>query len=252
MKVVALIPARYGSTRFPAKMLAVLKGKTIIRRTYEAALETGLFDDVCVVTDDERIYNEIASNGGKAMMSKKEHETGSDRIAEAAANIDADIIINVQGDEPFMQRQSLEDLINVFKNDTAGNIDLASLTQELHDPEQIKNPNCVKVVLDANNYAMYFSRSPIPYHANDKVKPTYYQHIGVYAFRRKTLLEFAQTPMGIAESMEKIEAIRYLENGKKMKMVLTDTIGIRIDTPEDFKNAERYLDEVAPKPPKGA
>ena len=243
MKVVALIPARYGSTRFPAKMLAVLKGKTIIRRTFEAALATDLFDDVCVVTDDERIYDEIVSNGGKAMMSKKEHETGSDRIAEAAANIEADVIINVQGDEPFMQRQSLEELINVFKNDTAGNVDLASLVQELHDPEQIKNPNCVKVVLDANNYAMYFSRSPIPYHLNDKAKAIYYQHIGVYAFRRKTLLEFAQTPMGIAENMEKIEAIRYLENGKKMKMVHTTTVGIRIDTPEDFRNAERYLEE---------
>ena len=243
MKVVALIPARYGSTRFPAKMLAVLKGKTIIRRTYEAAVATALFDDVCVVTDDERIYSEVVSNGGKAMMSKKEHETGSDRIAEAAAEIAADVIINVQGDEPFMDRKPLEDLINVFRNDAAGEIDLASLVQELHDEAQIKNPNCVKVVLDANSNAMYFSRSPIPYHMNSKVRPTYYQHIGVYAFRRKTLLEFAQTPMGVAENMEKIEAIRYLENGKKMKMVLTDTVGIRIDTPEDFANAERYLEE---------
>ncbi|MDR0659954.1 MAG: 3-deoxy-manno-octulosonate cytidylyltransferase [Prevotellaceae bacterium] len=244
MKIVALIPARYGSTRFPAKMLAVLKGKTIIRRTYEATVATGLFDDVRVVTDDERIYNEVVSNCGKAMMSKKEHETGSDRIAEAAAQMNADIIINVQGDEPFTQRQSLKDLINVFKNDTAGSIDLASLAQELYDEEQVKNPNCVKVVLDKDGYAMYFSRSPIPYHRNNEIKGVYYQHIGIYAFRRKTLLEFARTPMGIAENMEKIEAIRYLENGRKMKMVLTDTVGIRIDTPEDFKNAERYLEEI--------
>lgn len=243
MKIVALIPARYGSTRLPGKMMAMLKGKTVIRRTYEATVATGLFDDVRVVTDDERIYNEIVSNGGKAMMSQKEHETGSDRIAEAAAEIDADIILNVQGDEPFMQCQALKDLLDVFRGQDAESIDLASLAMPLHDEASINNPNCVKVVLDANRCAMYFSRCPIPYCQNSRVKGVYYQHIGVYAFRRKTLLEFSQTPMGITENMEKIEAIRYLENGKKMKMVLTDTVGIRIDTPEDLAAAERYLIE---------
>jgi len=243
MKFVALIPARYGASRFPGKMMAMLKGKTVIRRTYEATLATGLFDDVCVVTDDERIYNEIVTNGGKAMMSKKEHETGSDRIAEAAAEIDADIIVNVQGDEPFTKRESLEPLLNVFKSEDADNIDLASIVQELHDEVLINDPNYVKVAIDSNGYALLFSRAPIPYHRNKDVKNICYEHIGVYAFRKKTLLEFSETPMGVLENIEKIEALRYLENGKKMKMVVTSYMGIEIDTPEDLVNAEQHIKE---------
>ncbi len=241
MKVVALIPARYGASRFPGKMMALLKGVPVIRRTYEAVLATKLFNEVIVVTDSKEIYDEITTHGGKAMMSKKEHECGSDRIAEAAEQIDADIVVNVQGDEPFTKREPLEKLLAVFNAPDAGQIALASLMQEMHDEKLINDPNYVKVAVDNNGYALMFSRSPIPYHRNKEVKAVYYEHIGVYAFRKQALLEFSQTPMGVLENVEKIECLRYLENGKKMKIVLTDYMGIEIDTPEDLKNAEKYL-----------
>lgn len=241
MKIVALIPARYGASRFPGKMMALLKGVPVIRRTYEAVLATGLFHDVAVVTDSREIYHEITSHGGKAIMSLKEHETGSDRIAEAAAGLEADIIVNVQGDEPFTNREPLEKLLAVFYATDAGNIDLASLMQVMHDEKQINDPNYVKVAVDLHNYALMFSRMPIPYRRDKEVEPVYYEHIGVYAFRKQALLDFSQTPASPLEKAEKIECLRYLENGKKMKMVVTDYMGIEIDTPEDLINAEKYI-----------
>ena len=243
MKIVALIPARYGASRFPGKMMALLKGVPVIRHTYEATIATNLFDDVAVVTDSKEIYDEIISNGGKAIMSKKNYETGSDRIAEAAENMDdADIIVNVQGDEPFTRREPLEKLLAVFDEPDADQIDLASLMQVMHNSEQIQDPNYVKVAIDLNNYALMFSRSPIPYHRNIDIEPIYYEHIGIYAFRKQALLDFYRTPMSPLESAEKIECLRYLENGKKIKMVITDYMGIEIDTPEDLANAEKYID----------
>ncbi|MDR1055476.1 MAG: 3-deoxy-manno-octulosonate cytidylyltransferase [Prevotellaceae bacterium] len=243
MKIVALIPARYGASRFPGKMMALLKGVPVIRRTYEAILATGLFDDIAVVTDSKEIYDDISAHEGKAIMSWKNHETGSDRIAEAAENINADIIVNVQGDEPFTRREPLEKLLAVFNESGAEQIDLASLMQVMHDSVQIQDPNYVKVAVDLNNFALMFSRSPIPFHRNMDVKPTYYEHIGVYAFRKQALLDFSKTPMSPLESIEKIECLRYLENGKKIKMVVTDYMGIEIDTPEDLINAEKFIVE---------
>lgn len=242
MKIVALIPARYGASRFPGKMMAHLKGIPVIRRTYEAVIATKLFSDVAVVTDSVEIYDEITNNGGKAIMSTKEHESGSDRIAEAAEWIDADIIVNVQGDEPFTRREPLEKLLAVFKGADANEIDLASLMQVMHNPEEINDPNYVKVVVDKNNYALLFSRSPIPYPRSVDVEPTYYEHIGIYAFRKEALINFAHTPMGKLESVEKIECLRYLENSKKIKMVVTEYMGIEIDTLEDLKNAEKFIE----------
>jgi 3-deoxy-D-manno-octulosonate cytidylyltransferase len=243
-KIIALIPARYDASRFPGKMMALLKGVPVIRRTYNAVVATGLFDEVVVVTDSREICDEITTHGGKIFMSRKLHETGSDRIAEAAENTDADIIVNIQGDEPFTKREPLETLLALFDAPDAAQIDLASLMQVMHDERQINDPNYVKVAVDLHHFALMFSRSPMPYHREKSIKPTYYEHIGIYAFRKQSLLDFAKTPMTPLESVEKIECLRYLETGKKIKMAVTDYMGIEIDTPEDLKNAEKLLDEI--------
>lgn len=241
MKIIAVIPARYASTRFPAKLMQDLGGKTIILRTYQAAINTNLFDDVFVVTDSDIIYNEISSNGGKAIMSVKEHESGSDRIAEAVANLDVDIVVNVQGDEPFIDRDSLQKLISVYHADVNKNIDLASLMREIKDESEIQNPNNVKVVVDQTNFALYFSRSVIPYPREKNVGVRYFQHIGIYAFRKQALLDFYALPMQSLEASEKLEQLRYLEFGKRIKMVETTHVGIGIDTPEDLEKARLLL-----------
>jgi 3-deoxy-manno-octulosonate cytidylyltransferase (CMP-KDO synthetase) len=234
-----MIPARYSASRFPGKLMQDLEGKTVIRRTYEATVATNLFDDVYVVTDSDIIYNEITNHGGKAIMSKKEHQSGSDRIAEAIQELDVDIIVNVQGDEPFTERESLEKLLNVFKNDVAKVIDLASLMVEINDWDEINNSNTVKVIVDQNNLALYFSRSPIPYPRDKEAATKYYKHKGIYAFRKQALLDFYKLPMRPIEASEKIECIRYLEYGKKIKMVETNIKGVEIDTPEDLEKAKK-------------
>jgi 3-deoxy-manno-octulosonate cytidylyltransferase (CMP-KDO synthetase) len=239
MKIISMIPARYSATRFPGKLMQDLGGKSVILRTYEATVATNLFDDVLVVTDSDIIYNEIINNGGKAIMSKKEHECGSDRIAEAVEYLDIDIVINVQGDEPFTDKESLQKLIDVFKDDHDKNIDLASLMVHITDLEEINNPNTVKVIVDKNNFALYFSRSPIPFPRDKSVNVKYYKHKGVYAFRKEAILDFYKLPMLELEASEKIECIRYLEYGKRIKMVETDVQGIEIDTPEDLERAKK-------------
>ncbi len=239
MKVISMIPARYSASRFPGKLMQDLEGKSVILRTYQATKNTRLFDEVYVVTDSEIIFNEITSHNGKAIMSKKEHESGSDRIAEAVESIDCDIVINVQGDEPFTERDSLEKLLNVFKTDINKEIDLASLMVELSDLDEINNPNTVKVIVDQNNFALYFSRSPIPYPRDNQVGARYFKHKGVYAFRKEAILEFAKLPIQFLEASEKIECIRYLEYGKRIKMVETTISGVEIDTPEDLEKAKK-------------
>ena len=241
MKVIAVIPARYASTRFPAKLMQDLGGKTVILRTYEAAIETHLFDDVFVVTDSDLIYSEIISHGGKAIMSVKEHESGSDRIAEAIANLDVDIVVNVQGDEPFIDKEPLGKVIEVFKYDVENKVDLASLMREITNEEDIQNPNNVKVVVDQNNFALYFSRSVIPYAREKNVGVRYFQHIGIYAFRKQALIDFYSLPMKSLEASEKLEQLRYLEFGKRIKMVETTHVGIGIDTIEDLEKARLLL-----------
>jgi 3-deoxy-manno-octulosonate cytidylyltransferase (CMP-KDO synthetase) len=236
MTTIAVIPARYASTRFPAKLMQDLCGKTVIRRTYEATVATALFDEVFVVTDSDLIFDEITKHGGKAIMSIKNHESGSDRIAEAIATLSVDIVVNVQGDEPFVDAISLQNLIAVFKEDVENKIDLASLMVEIRDESEIQNPNNVKVVVDKNDFALYFSRAAIPF-AREKQPTNYYQHIGIYAFRKQALLDFASLPMGILENAEKLEQLRYLEFGKRIKMVQTDHKSIGIDTPEDLEKA---------------
>ena len=241
MKIIAVIPARYASTRFHAKLLQDLGGKSVILTTYQAAKETQLFDDVFVVTDSNLIFDEIVSNGGKAIMSIKEHESGSDRIAEVVVNLEVDIVINVQGDEPFINKEPLEKIIEVFKNDTDKKVDLASLMREITIDEDIDNPNNVKVVVDQNNFALYFSRSVIPYPREKNVGVRYFQHIGIYAFRKQALLDFYSLPMKSLEASEKLEQLRYLEFGKRIKMIETNHVGIGIDTIEDLEKARIFM-----------
>ena len=244
MKIIAMIPARYSASRFPGKLMKDLAGKPVILRTYEAALYTNLFDDVYVVTDSDIIYKTIENAGGKVIMSKKEHECGSDRIAEAVEHLDVDIVINVQGDEPFIEAISLSKLIDVFKYDVRQEIDLASLKVEITSQEDIENPNNVKVITDVNNLAIYFSRSVIPFQRDPNINVKYYKHKGVYAFRKQALIDFYNTPITPLEAAEKIEAIRYQEIGKKIKMVETTVEAIGIDTPEDLEKAINHLKNV--------
>ena len=242
LKIIAVIPARYASTRFPAKLLQTIGNDTVITTTYKAALETQLFSDVWVVTDSDLIYNEIKNQGGNVKMSLKNHESGSDRIAEAVESLDVDIVVNVQGDEPFIDTVSLSKLISVFKSDTQKEIDLASLKVKMMNEEDIQNPNNVKVITDANDFAIYFSRSVIPYHRDKEIAINYYKHKGVYAFRKEALIDFYHTAMTPIEAAEKIECIRYLEVGKKIKMIETSVESIGIDTPEDLEKAIKQLE----------
>jgi 3-deoxy-manno-octulosonate cytidylyltransferase (CMP-KDO synthetase) len=238
MKIIAMIPARYSASRFPGKLMQDLAGKSVILRTYEATVETNLFSAVYVVTDSDIISNEIKKHGGNVIMSQKEHESGSDRIAEAVQAVDCDIVVNVQGDEPFTEKVSLQKVLSVFKDDQKQEIDLASLMVHISDVDEIQNPNSVKVIVDQRNFALYFSRSPIPYHRDKSIDIKYFKHKGVYAFRKQALLDFTKLPMQMLEASEKIECIRYLEYGKKIKMVETDIQGVEIDTPEDLERAK--------------
>ncbi|MDN3594552.1 3-deoxy-manno-octulosonate cytidylyltransferase [Zunongwangia endophytica] len=241
LKIIAMIPARYDASRFPGKLMEDLNGKPVIQRTYEAAKKTGLFDDVYIVTDSDKIFETATAFGGKVIKSKEEHDCGSDRLAEAVHDIDVDIVVNVQGDEPFIDKDSLIRLLNVFADDDAASIDLASLKVGLENSDDITNPNNVKVITDHNGYALYFSRFPIPYPRNTEAKVMYFKHIGIYAFRKQALLDFYNLPMLQLENAEKIECIRYLEYGKNIKMVETEMQTIGIDTPEDLDRARDYL-----------
>jgi 3-deoxy-manno-octulosonate cytidylyltransferase (CMP-KDO synthetase) len=235
---IAMIPARYAATRFPGKLMQKLGHKTVIRQTYDATVATGLFDEVVVVTDSDIIYQEITSHGGKAMMSKREHESGTDRIAEAAENIQADIIVNVQGDTPFIKKEPLQKLLREFDDPS---VQVASMMQLLTRQSEIDDPNFVKVAVDKNMNSLFFSRSVIPF-PRDKTAPViYYEHIGVYAFRKKTLIDFTNWPITPLEAVEKVECLRYLENGVPLRMVVVDYMGVEIDTPEDLEKAGKLL-----------
>ena len=242
MKICAFIPARYAATRFPAKLMQPLGDKSVIRHTYDNTVATGLFSDVFVVTDSTIIFDEITNNGGKAIMSMRPHESGSDRIAEAVANLDIDVVVNVQGDEPFVKKEPLQKLLEVFK-DPAQNVRVASLMQVLTLQQNIEDPNYVKVAIDKNNNALFFSRSVIPYPRSTESPITYYEHIGVYAFKKEALLAFTNWEMTPLEAAEKIECLRYLENSVAIKMVTTNYMGVEIDTPEDLEKAAKLLQQ---------
>ena len=241
MKKIAMIPARYAATRFPFKLMQPLGKKTVIRHTYDNTVATGLFDDVLVVTDSEIILEEITANGGKAVMSKRNHESGSDRIAEAVENIAADIILNVQGDEPFVNKQTLEQLLLAFDDPQ---VRVASVMKKFTDASLISNPNYVKVVVDKNNDSLYFSRSVIPFRRDENIAFDYFEHVGIYAFRKEILLAFTRWPTATIELAEKLEQLRYLENGIRIRMIETNEVSVKIDVPEDLANAEKFLSSL--------
>jgi 3-deoxy-manno-octulosonate cytidylyltransferase (CMP-KDO synthetase) len=237
MIIVAAIPARYAATRFPGKLMQMLGNKTIIRHVYDNTVSTGLFNDVFVVTDSDIIYKEIKDSGGKVIMSKKVHESGSDRIAEAIAEMNIDVIVNVQGDEPFIKKEPLEKLVRLFNDDS---IQVASLMRKI-SKEEAGNPNNVKVVTDKLGYALYFSRSIIPYKREETLNPEYFLHVGVYAYKKDVLMNFTKWPQSSLEKIEKLEQLRYLENSIKIKMAETEYNNIAIDTPEDLERAKSSL-----------
>ena len=241
MKKIAMIPARYAASRFPGKLMQALGSKSVIRHTYDNTVATGLFDEVYVVTDSEIIFNEIVSHGGKAIMSKRNHESGSDRIAEAIEGLDVELIVNVQGDEPFVKKEPLEKLLQVFEGEAGEKIQVASLMQEMKEESFIQDPNYVKVAVDKNMFSLFFSRSIIPFPRSKNNNTIYYEHIGVYAFRKEALLAFTGWEMTPLEAAEKIECLRYLENGVPLKMVVTEYMGVEIDTPEDLQRASFLL-----------
>ncbi len=238
-----MIPARYAATRFPFKLMQPLGQKTVIRHTYDNTVATGLFNDVLVVTDHEIIYNEIVSNGGKAMMSQHPHESGSDRIAEAIAGMEVDIILNVQGDEPFVQKEPLQKLLQAFDNEQ---VQVASLMKKFTDLSLVANENYVKVVVDHQNDSLLFSRSAIPFQRDEQVTTDYFEHIGVYAFRKEALIRFTLWPAAKLEQVEKLEQLRYLHNGIRIRMIETEQVSVKIDVPEDLAKAEMFLQNMQP------
>jgi len=245
MKTIAIIPARYDATRFPGKLMQKLGDKSVISHTYQNTVATRLFDEVMVVTDSQVIFDEISQSGGYVTMSKQNHESGSDRIAEVVSDLDVDIVINVQGDEPFVNREALLKLLNVFYEAGSSNVQVASVMQQMKDQKQINDPNYVKVVVDKQMNALMFSRSAIPYHRNTDTEPVYYEHIGIYGFKKQALMNFAGWQMTALETVEKIECLRYLENGIPIKMVISEYMGIEIDTPEDLKRAQALITQIS-------
>ena len=243
MKFIAIIPARYASTRFPGKPLAMLGGKPVIQRVYEQA--TAVLGEAYVATDDERIFQAVEAFGGRAVMTRSDHRSGTDRIEEAAEKIqtNADVIINVQGDEPFIQASQIKTLMHLFDDPTT---QIGTLGKPFETMEAAKNPNSPKIVCDRRGFALYFSRSVIPF-VRGKEESTWMEHypflkhLGIYAYRRKALHEItqlAQTPLEIAESLEQL---RWLENGYRIRVGITDVETVGIDTPEDLQRAEEFL-----------
>ena len=247
MKFMAIIPARYASTRFPGKPLAVLGGKTVIQRVYEQV--SSLLDEVYVATDDERIFQAVESFGGRAVMTRTDHKSGTDRIEEAAEKIgsDADVIINVQGDEPFIQPSQIETLMHLFD---APETQIGTLGKRFETIEGVENPNSPKIVTDNRGFALYFSRSPIPYvRGIDRnlwlEAYPFLKHLGIYAYRREVLREVTQLTQGRLEKAESLEQLRWLENGYRIRVGLTDVETVGIDTPEDLQRAEEFLAQQA-------
>ncbi|GIM50384.1 3-deoxy-manno-octulosonate cytidylyltransferase [Capnocytophaga stomatis] len=239
MKIIAMIPARYEASRFPGKLMKDLEGKPVIVRTFEAVFNTHLFEQVYVVTDDDRIEETILNAGGKVIRSKKEHQSGSDRIAEACEDLEADVIVNIQGDEPFTEKKNLEMLLKIFSEDANNQVSVASLMERLHNPEDVCNPNNVKVVVSKSGDALYFSRAFIPFPRDEKSEGVYFKHIGIYAYRKEALMQFTQLEESILEKTEKLEQLRYLENGFRIRLAETDISTIGIDTEEDLQKARQ-------------
>lgn len=257
MKFIGIIPARYASTRFPGKPLAMLGGKTVIQRVYEQVAEAlssqrsvlnSQFPPVWVATDDERIFRAVEAFGGQAVMTRSDHQSGTDRIEEAAEKIgaDADVIINVQGDEPFIQRSQLETLMHLFDD---AETQIGTIGKPFETMEAVENPNSPKIVTDVRGYALYFSRSVIPFCRGKERSEwldsyPYLKHLGLYAYRREVLAEITRLPQSTLEKAESLEQLRWLQNGYRIKVGLTDVETVGIDTPEDLQRAEEFLARI--------
>jgi 3-deoxy-manno-octulosonate cytidylyltransferase (CMP-KDO synthetase) len=253
LKVLAVIPSRYDSSRFPGKPLADIKGKSMIQRVYEQATSCKQLSEVIVATDDQRIFDHVKSFNGKVMMTSNDHQSGTDRCGEVLNNCNdhIDVVVNIQGDEPFIQPDQISQLVQVFadnsKNDSTNNsVDISTLAKKIELEEQLHDPNVVKVVKQANSFALYFSRSPIPYLRNNKgldwtLTQDYYKHVGIYAYKASVLKKLTQLPTSDLETTESLEQLRWLENGYKIHVGTTQHENIGIDTPEDLQKLNSKL-----------
>ncbi|MEW6213738.1 MAG: 3-deoxy-manno-octulosonate cytidylyltransferase [Nitrospirota bacterium] len=240
MVAIVIIPARYNSTRLPGKPLCLLKGKPLVQHVYENSKGAHLIEDVIVATDSETIFERVLSFGGKAVMTLIEHPSGTDRIAEVAASMDYDIIVNVQADEPLIRPEMIDDVIALLDDKRAS---IGTLTKKIEDPREIADPNVVKVVFDRDGFALYFSRSPIPFHApqSSLLTPHCYKHIGIYSYRKKALISLARMKPTKLEQIEKLEQLRALEIGMRIKVKETFFETHGVDTPEDLERVEKCL-----------
>lgn len=248
MKILAVIPARYDSSRFPGKPLANINGKPMIQLVYEKVKESRIVDKVIVATDDERIFDVIKGFGGKALMTSKEHESGTDRIREVIKKINCDIVVNVQGDEPGINPKDIDKAIKPLLRDKK--INISTLAIRINKGIDLNDENKVKVVFDKNNFALYFSRNCIPFdrdHINNVKLNDFYKHIGLYVYRRKFLLDLKKLKPSSLEKLEKLEQLRFLDNGEKIKVVITDRESISIDTPSDLKNFVNFINNSSNK-----
>ncbi|NOZ12849.1 MAG: 3-deoxy-manno-octulosonate cytidylyltransferase [Acidobacteria bacterium] len=252
MKVNAIIPARYESSRLAGKPLLKIKDQTIIQMVYERTRSSSLLEDVVVATDDSRIFDHVISFGGKAVMTSTEHRSGTDRIAEVAEGLDADVIVNVQGDEPLITNKVIDALIRPFQRDSK--LQMSTVMARIMDKRELFNPNVVKVVSDGNGNAIYFSRSPIPFRKspgmnlkfdvkNDEMGH-WFKHVGIYGYKREFLLAFARMKEGMLEKIEGLEQLRALENGVRIHVEQTDYSGIGIDTNEDYLQLKALLGDI--------
>jgi 3-deoxy-manno-octulosonate cytidylyltransferase (CMP-KDO synthetase) len=241
MKVLGVIPARYASTRFEGKALADILGKPMIQRVYERAINAKTVNELVVATDDQRIFDIVKSFNGIVTMTSQ-HPTGTDRIAEVAQNTDADIIVNIQGDEPLIEPAMIDEAVQPLLDDTS--VDLSTLVHRINSEEEYRNPNVVKVAVTRLGFAMYFSRSPIPYVKSNAGNIPIYRHVGLYVYRRYALLDFAQKPPAPFETSEGLEQLRFLENGYRMKVVETQYSSIGVDTPDDLEKVKKMMSDT--------
>jgi 3-deoxy-manno-octulosonate cytidylyltransferase (CMP-KDO synthetase) len=241
MKVLGVIPARYASTRFEGKALADILGKPMIQRVYERAINAKTVNELVVATDDQRIFDTVKNFGGKVIMTSQ-HPTGTDRIAEVARNSDTDIIVNIQGDEPLIEPAMIDEAVQPLLDDTT--VDLSTLVHRINSEEEYRNPNVVKVAVTRSGFAMYFSRSPIPYVKSNTGNIPIYRHVGLYVYRRYALLDFAQKPPAPFETSEGLEQLRFLENGYRMKVVETQYSSIGVDTPDDLEKVKKMMSDT--------
>ncbi len=239
MKIIGVIPARWASTRFEGKVLADIAGKPMLQHVWERVSQSKLLDEVIIACDNDNVKMVAEDFGAKVVLTSKEHTCGTDRIAEVVNSIDVEIVLNIQGDEPLIDSKSIDDLIAAISEDKSCN--MATMIRPMTDVKEIENPNIVKVITDAKGNAIYFSRAKIPYERDER-KAVFYKHFGIYAFRKKFLFQFRDLPRGKLEEIEKLEQLRVIENGYKIKTVIAQNDSIGVDTPEDLKKIEKLFE----------